>query len=146
MAFRFETANERWSWHKNSDLPYATEQKRLQYEYDSLGDLWKTGIGAQMLQAIEEKFPESKATQDDGSLLQGVDNLLYGVPHPAGYWSDGKNTYYYEGDEKHYGEIAKFVKDWLDQNGWKTDEQTWHNGEHDEFPYRRKMPGEIYGI
>ena len=133
MAFKFETANERWSWHKRAENPWAAiGDKRVQYEYDSLGDLWRTGPGAQMLQAIEERFPGSTAEDDLDPLLLGIENVLYGHSRP--------------GDEERYGEIAAFAKEWLDQNGWTVNHDTLLSGDHDEFPYQRKMPGEIYGI
>ena len=41
--------------------------------------------------------------------------------------------------------IADFAKQWLESKGWTPEGYNWdanYGGEHDEFPYRRRLPGE----
>jgi hypothetical protein len=128
MAFRFETAHERWSWHKNADNPAFLNPDRTQSIWDQQGikDLWQGGIGSRFVQAIQDNFGVSI----DDAGLQAIERLIYKSPKP--------------GDEK-YSEMAAFAREWLDSMGWTPEGYNWdpsYGGEHDEFPYRRMLPSE----
>lgn len=129
MAFKFETANERWSWHKNADNPALLDPNRTQSIWDQEGvsSLWQGGIGSQFVDAVQNKFGVSV----DDAALQAIERVIYNSPQP--------------GDEK-YNDMAAFAKQWLESKGWTPEGYNWdpnYGGEHDEFPYRRRLPGEM---
>ena len=128
MAFKFETANERWSWHKNADNPTLLNPNRTQSIWDEEGtsNLWRGGIGSQFVEALQNQFG---MTVDDGT-LQSIERIIYNSPEPS---------------DEHNNEIAGFAKQWLESKGWTPEGYNWdanYGGEHDEFPYRRRLPGE----
>lgn len=115
MGFKFETANERWSWFKNADKPYALEQKQNEFDYDSLG-----ALPNELYEAVAQQFGVSEPDY----LLQAAQDVLHG-----GTPSDNPQV----------NEVANFIDGWIKERGWTTEGYPLDSLPHDEFPYRKQI-------
>ena len=114
MTFRFETANERWSWFKNADQPYALEQKRNDFDYENLGTL-----PDELYDAVSQQF--NIANPDD--LIQAAQSVLHGSPS----------------NNPQVNEVADFMQQWIKDRGWTMENYPMDSLPHDEFPYRKQI-------
>lgn len=152
MAFRFETANERWSWYKRSDTrgapqgihaPPTGRDLIREYTQSETKDYWGPGgVGEWMSQQIEE-FARSRGVNWNGAGGEALTEIQTALNYP----DYPMYQHYLQQFESQVPGIVDFVKQLHAQKGFTTDPeaaqtlQSWH----DEFPIRKMMPGENPG-